>query len=419
MRRSPASQGEAETDALSVPDCMNPHLDKLQPYPFEKLMQLKQGCTPPLELAHIALSIGEPKHAAPAFVLDGIRDQLDQINRYPLTKGMVELRQAIADWLQSRFALGENAVDVEHQVLPVNGTREALFAFAQAVIEPGDDASVLMPNPFYQIYEGATLLAGALPQFLNTTADNGYLPDFDAVSQAEWQRCQLLYLCTPGNPTGAVMSQPQLIALIEKAQQHDFIIASDECYSEIYFDENRPPPGLLQAARACGNDDYKRCVVFHSLSKRSNLPGLRSGFVAGDADVLKKFLLYRTYHGCAMPPPFQLASIQAWQDEAHVRENRECYRRKFDAVIDILQAAIEVHKPDAGFYLWLKTPTEDTAFARDLFDSQNVMVLPGSFLSRQAGNINPGANHVRMALVAPLDECIDAANRIRIFIETL
>ena len=398
---------------------MNPHLDQLQPYPFEKLAALKQGCTPPVDLSPIALSIGEPKHDAPALVLQAIRQQLDQINHYPLTRGMPELRQAIADWLQQRFALGADAIDADSQVLPVTGTREALFALAQTVVDPDGNDSVLMPNPFYQIYEGAALLAGATPQFYNTTADNGYVPDFDAIDEASWQRCKLLYLCTPGNPTGAAIDQAQLMALIDKAQRYDFIIASDECYSEIYFDESRPPPGLLQAARACGNDAFAHCVVFHSLSKRSNLPGLRSGFVAGDAEVLKRFLLYRTYHGCAMPPVHQHASIAAWRDEAHVRDNRELYRQKFDAVLDILQPVIAAKKPDAGFYLWLNTPIDDAEFARGLFVSQHVTVLPGSYLSREHDGINPGSGHVRMALVAPLAACIEAAHRIRTFIQTL
>ncbi len=396
---------------------MNPHLTRLQPYPFEKLARLKQDCQPPQDLAHIALSIGEPKHPAPQFVRDTLAENLDSINRYPLTKGSAELRQAIAEWLQKRFALGDDGINTETQVLPVTGTREALFAFAQAIINPADNASVLLPNPFYQIYEGAALLAGAAPQFCNTTAEHGYLPDFDAISEQQWQRCQLLYICTPGNPTGAVIPEQQLIALIEKAQHYDFVIASDECYSEIYFDESAPPAGLLRAAKACGNDDYHNCVVFHSLSKRSNLPGMRSGFVAGDAAILKQFLLYRTYHGCAMPPAHQLASIAAWRDETHVQHNRELYRQKFDAVLDILTPVIDAQKPDAGFYIWLNTPIDDAEFARGLYHTQNVTVLPGSFLSRESDGINPGNRHVRMALVAPLEECIEAAERLRTYIE--
>ena len=301
-------------------------------------------------------------------------------------------------------------------MIPVTGTREALFAFAQCVVGNTKDALVMMPNPFYQIYEGAALLAGAEPRFYSTLKDNNYLPDFDAIDEDTWQRCQLLYICTPGNPTGAVMSEQQLIGLIEKSLKYDFVIASDECYSEIYFDEEAPPAGLLQAAVNSGNTDYTNCVVFHSLSKRSNLPGMRSGFVAGDENIIKSFLLYRTYHGCAMPPAHQLASIAAWNDEQHVITNRRLYREKFAAVLNILEPVSSAHKPDAGFYIWLNTPGPDTEFARQLFSQQNVTVLPGSYLSREVNGTNPGRNHVRMALVAPLDECIDAAKRIKQFI---
>jgi len=398
---------------------MNPLLQKLQPYPFEKLAALKAECTPPAGLEHIALSIGEPRHPSPEVALAPLRDNLDQCNRYPLTKGSPELRRAIAGWLQRRFELGTDSVDADKHVIPVNGTREALFAFAQCVVDSTTDALVMMPNPFYQIYEGAALLAGAEPWFYSTLKDNNYLPDFDAIDEDTWQRCQLLYICTPGNPTGAVMSEQQLMKLIEKSLKYDFVIASDECYSEIYFDEDAPPAGLLQAAAHCGNTDYTNCVVFHSLSKRSNLPGMRSGFVAGDQHIIKSFLLYRTYHGCAMPPAHQLASIAAWNDEQHVITNRRLYREKFAAVLDILEPVSSAHKPDAGFYIWLNTPCPDTEFARQLFSQQNITVLPGSYLSREVNGTNPGKNHVRMALVAPLDECIDAANRIKQFIETL
>jgi N-succinyldiaminopimelate aminotransferase len=304
-------------------------------------------------------------------------------------------------------------------VLPVAGTREALFAFAQAVVDRSTKPLVLSPNPFYQIYEGAALLAGAEPWFLNTTAENGFLPDLDAVPAEVWQRCQLIYLCTPGNPTGAVADVAYLQQLIGLADEHDFVIASDECYSELYFDEATPPPGLLQAAAAMGRSDYQRCVVFHSLSKRSNLPGLRSGFVAGDAEVLARFLKYRTYHGCALPPPTQAASIAAWNDEAHVQANRDLYRQKFDAVLAILKPVLKVERPDAGFYLWPETPISDIDFAQQLFAQQHVTVLPGSYLSRDAHGGNPGAGRVRMALVAELDECIEAAERIRRFVEGL
>ena len=398
---------------------MNPDLQRLQPYPFEKLGQLKRGITPPADRPHIALSIGEPRHAPPDFVLQAIEKALPSIGQYPLTRGMPALRESIAEWLQRRFKLAAGSLDPERHILPVNGTREALFAFAQAVIDRHRDASILMPNPFYQIYEGAAFLAGADPVFYNTTRDTNYLPDFDAIPEADWQACQLLYICTPGNPTGAVIPQAQLQMLIEKAEKYDFIIASDECYSEIYFDENRPPPGLLEAAQDMGNDDFKRCVVFHSLSKRSNLPGLRSGFVAGDADIMQGFFQYRTYHGCAMPPAHQQASIAAWKDETHVQDNRRLYKQKFDAVLDVLSPLLDVKMPDAGFYLWPRTPIADTDFARRLFAEQHVTVLPGQYLSRESDGINPGAGHVRMALVATLEETVQAAHRIHEFIKSL
>ena len=397
---------------------MNPELDKLHPYPFEKLATLKKGVTPDPQIDHIALSIGEPKHAAPDFVIQNLQQHLASgVSAYPLTKGITELRQAISQWLSQRFHLPQDSLEPEHQVIPVNGTREALFAFAQAVIDRHKSPLVIMPNPFYQIYEGAAFLAGAEPFYLNTTAENNYLPDFDAVDDATWQRCQLLYLCSPGNPTGAVIEKATLKKLIELAERYDFIIASDECYSEIYFNEQNPPAGLLEAAAEMGNTDYSRCVVFHSLSKRSNLPGLRSGFVAGDKEVLKKFLKYRTYHGCAMPLHHQYASIAAWQDEQHVIDNRDLYQKKFTAVLDILTPVLDVKKPDAGFYLWPKTPTSDEEFARNLFAQQNITVLPGSYLSRESQGINPGSQHVRMALVASFDECVEAAQRIRRFLE--
>lgn len=397
---------------------MNPDLKKLQPYPFEKLNALKSDCRPAIE-GHIALSIGEPKHDAPQFVLDCISNNLDQINRYPLTKGSIELRTAIIHWLSRRFKLPDDTLDAEQHVLPVTGTREALFAFAQCFIDRNEDALLLMPNPFYQIYEGAAFLSGATPYFYNTVKENNYLPDFDAIDAATWQRCQIIFICTPGNPTGSVISKQELTKLIKLSQQYDFIIASDECYSEIYFDENAPPTGLLEAANECGNTTFENCIVFHSLSKRSNLPGMRSGFVAGDAQLIKSFLLYRTYHGCAMPPAHQMASIEAWNDEEHVKQNRAQYVKKFDAVVEILKPVIDVSMPDAAFYLWLNTPIDDELFAKNLFAQQNVTVVPGSYLSRECNNINPGKNHVRMALVAPLEKCITAANRIKQYIQTL
>lgn len=396
---------------------MNPQLDSLHPYPFEKLAQLFEGLNAPADKAHIALSIGEPRHPAPAFVLEELARQLPLLSRYPTTRGEAFLRETIAAWLQRRFGL--DRVDAGRQVLPVNGTREALFAFAQAVVDPVPGALVLSPNPFYQIYEGAALLAGATPGFINATADTGFLPDFDSVTADQWKRCQLLYLCSPGNPSGAVLPLARLQQLIELAQRHDFVIASDECYSEIYGDEQAPPPGLLQACAAMGNTDFRRCVVFHSLSKRSNLPGLRSGFVAGDADVLAQFLRYRTYHGCAMPLHHQHASAAAWADESHVRANRDAYREKFRTVLEILGDCLEVEAPDAGFYLWPRTPIADTDFARELFAREHVTVLPGRYLAREQAGLNPGEQRVRMALVATLEECVEAAHRIRRCVESL
>lgn len=395
---------------------MNPNLAQLQPYPFERLARLFDGVTAPAELRPLSLSIGEPQHATPGFITEEVITHLHGLSRYPVTRGIPELRAAIADWLVQRFSLPAGSLDPERQVLPVNGTREALFAFAQCIVSPGSDARVLMPNPFYQIYEGAALLAGARPWFLNTTRESGLLPDFDTVPDAIWERCQLLYICTPGNPTGAVIPVTALQQLIELADRHDFVIASDECYSEIYRDGDMPPAGLLQAAAELGRDDYRRCVVFHSLSKRSNAPGLRSGFVAGDADIMKNFLRYRTYHGCAMPPATQAASIRAWQDEAHVAANRTLYTEKFDAVLDILAPQLDVQSPDAGFYLWAHTPLDDTDFARELLAQQNVIVLPGSYLSRPVNGHNPGRDYVRMALVAPLEDCLEAAERIKSYI---
>jgi N-succinyldiaminopimelate aminotransferase len=398
---------------------MNPNLSQLQPYPFERLKRLFEGATPPPQLQEISLSIGEPRHPTPGFITEEVITHLHGLSRYPLTRGIPELRATIADWLMMRFDLPAESVNPERQVLPVNGTREALFAFAQCLIDPSENPVVLMPNPFYQIYEGAALLAGATPWFMNTTRETGYKPDFDAVPETVWERCQLAYICTPGNPTGAVMDIQQLQQLIQLADRHDFVIASDECYSEIYSDNTAPPPGLLQAAAGLGRDDYSRCVVFHSLSKRSNVPGLRSGFVAGDAGLLEGFLRYRTYHGCAMPPATQAASIRAWQDEAHVAANRSLYTEKFTAVLEILAPVLDVQPPDAGFYLWPQTPVDDTVFARGLLEQQNVVVLPGSYLSRTVENTNPGKDHVRMALVAPLEDCIEAAERIKSYIVSL
>jgi N-succinyldiaminopimelate aminotransferase len=392
---------------------MNPNLERLQPYPFERLARLKQGIVPPSGLAHIALSIGEPKHPTPGFIADALIAHLHGMAGYPTTRGTPELRSTIAQWLSRRFSLASASIDPQRNVLPVGGTREALFAFAQCVIDPTADPIVLLPNPFYQIYEGAALLAGATPAFVNISPARGNLPDFDSVPNETWERCQLLYLCTPGNPTGAVIPLRTLQGLIRMADQYDFVIASDECYSEIYDREDLPPPGLLQAAASMGRDNYRRCMAFHSLSKRSNVPGLRSGFVAGDIELLQQFFLYRTYHGCTMPPHTQAASRAAWSDEGHVRANRELYRQKFDAVLEILSPVLKVRRPEASFYLWPETPGNDEEFARDLFAEQNVTVLPGTYLSREAGGRNPGRGRVRMALVAPVEDCVEAARRIR------
>ncbi|MCJ8169746.1 succinyldiaminopimelate transaminase [Atopomonas sediminilitoris] len=399
---------------------MNPALEHLHPYPFEKLRALFAGVTPAADKSPIALSIGEPKHASPAFVAQALADNLAQLAVYPTTAGLPALRQQIARWAERRFALGDNGLNADTQVLPVNGTREALFAFTQTIIDNRpSDALVVSPNPFYQIYEGAALLAGVQPHYLACHAEHGFIPDFSAVPADIWQRCQLLFLCSPGNPTGAVIPSSTLQQLIALADQYDFVIASDECYSELYFDEAAPPVGLLQACAELGRTDFARCVVFHSLSKRSNLPGLRSGFVAGDASLLQAFLRYRTYHGCAMPIASQLASIAAWNDEAHVLANRDLYRAKFDAVLAILQPVLDVERPDASFYLWPRTPISDTEFARRLYAAEHVTVVPGSYLSREVNGDNPGAQRVRLALVAPLAECIEAAQRIRRFVESL
>lgn len=398
---------------------MNPDLERLQPYPFERLNALKQGLTPPRELGHINFSIGEPRHPTPQVVAEALIAHAHGLSIYPATKGGAELREAVCGWLAVRFHVPQAWLDPERHVLPISGTREALFAFAQAVIDRAGDPLVLMPNPFYQIYEGAALLAGAEPYLLNLRADNGWLPDLDAVPDHVWRRCQLIYICSPGNPTGAVLPQDALIRLIELADRYDFVIAADECYSELYQDEAAPPPGLLQACAAMGRDDFARCVAFHSLSKRSNAPGLRSGFVAGDAGILERFLLFRTYHGCAVPLQVQAASTAAWRDERHVQENRALYRAKFQDVCDILRPVLELEIPAGGFYLWPRTPIADTEFARRLFAEENVSVLPGSFLSRVAHGENPGQDRVRFALVATPEECREAALRLRRFIERI
>ncbi len=393
---------------------MTPHLQQLQAYPFERLRALLAGVAPPEHLRAIPMSIGEPRHAPPPLVIQALHDSLDTLGTYPATLGLPEFRGAVARWLINRFKLTENSVDPDSMVLPVNGTREALFAVAQAVTDRSKDKpAILMPNPLYLIYEGAALLAGAEPIYMNADASNGFLPDLDAVSESIWCRCQLLFLCSPGNPTGAVADITYLKHALELADRYDFIVAADECYSEIYLDELNPPAGLLQAAKTRNNFD--RCIVFHSLSKRSSVPGLRSGFVAGDPKIIKPFLLYRTYHGCAMPTHTQLASIPAWNDEAHVIENRRLYQEKFHAVLPILKPVMNVNAPDAGFYLWPQVG-DDEQFTRDLFAAQHVTVVPGSYLGRATANGNPGKGRVRISLVPSVAECVDAATRIRHFL---
>lgn len=386
---------------------MNSSLSLLHPYPFEKLNALFKDVTP-ADLPLIPLSIGEPKHPAPEFVKQAIIDNFNHLSTYPNSKGLPELRESIARWLTQRFQL--NNISSEDHILPVTGTREGIFSFVQALIRREDHPYVVMPNPFYQIYEGATLLAGAKPYFINCTAENDYLGDFDAVPREVWEKTALLFVCTPGNPTGAVLSKEKLKKLIQLSDQYNFVIASDECYSELWFDQ--APVGLLEVCAEIGRDNYKNCIVFHSLSKRSNLPGMRSGFVAGDSELLKPYLKFRTYHGAAMPVQHQLASITAWNDEAHVEENRQQYRAKFDLFQSELGHLIPLKKPDAGFYYWLQVDN-DEAFAKMLMEKAHVKVLPGRYLSRETEQGNPGENHVRMALVADLAQCEQVVQRLK------
>jgi len=391
---------------------MNPRLQQLQPYPFQRLRALFAGVTANPDFTPINLSIGEPKHATPSIIQDALKQHLDGLASYPTTQGSESLRTAIQQWLVRRYAIP--ALNIDQEILPVNGSREALFAFAQAVINQDDTDTpiVISPNPFYQIYEGAALLAGAQPYYLNTTPASDHLMDLDSVPEAIWQRTQLIYVCTPGNPSGKVMPLSQWQQLFSLSDRYDFVIAADECYSEIYFDEQQPPLGALQAAHQLGRD-WRNLVMFSSLSKRSNVPGMRSGFVAGDAAVLQKFLQYRTYHGCAMSPSIQSASIAAWNDETHVQLNRDLYRTKFAQVTPILQQVLDVEMPDAAFYLWAKSDIADTELALRFYRDLNVTVLPGSFLARDAHASNPGAGFIRMALVASVDECLEAAHRIQ------
>jgi N-succinyldiaminopimelate aminotransferase len=397
---------------------VNPDLAKLQPYPFEKLRLLFKDIVPDPRHAAINLGIGEPKHPTPEFIRQALTQNLDGLASYPATAGTPALREAIAAWARRRYQL--RALDALSQVLPINGSREALFALAQTVIDPGrGDALVLCPNPFYQIYEGAALLAGATPYFLNALPEHGFAIDYAGVPADILARTQLVYACSPANPTGTVMNLAQWRVLFDLADRHGFVIASDECYSEIYLDESRPPLGALAAAQELGRKDYARLIVFSSLSKRSNVPGMRTGFVAGDAELIKAFLLYRTYQGGAMGLPVQAASVAAWGDEAHVIENRRLYAEKFRAVQPLLQAPLVTCVPEGGFYFWSETPVNDEDFARALYREYNVTVLPGSYLARLAHGRNPGSNYVRMALVAPLAECLEAAQRINRFVQEL
>ncbi len=392
---------------------MNPRLDALHPYPFQKLRELFAGVTPPSDLSAINLSIGEPKHPTPPFIQEALIVGLDGLANYPITQGSDALRSSIASWANRRYGV---ALDPATQVLPVNGSREALFAFAQANVDSSRHGRrvIISPNPFYQIYEGAALLAGARPFFLNTIADNNFRMDFARVPEDLWSQVNLVYVCSPGNPTGKVMTLSDWKELFDLSQQHGFVIAADECYSEIYFES--VPLGALTAAKQLGRD-FSRLVIFNSLSKRSNVPGLRSGMVAGDAELIKPFLLYRTYHGSAMSPAVQAASIAAWNDEAHVVENRRLYAEKFAAVMPLLQPHLRFDAPDAAFYLWARVPRDDDEnFARELYRHQHVTVLPGSYLAREAAGCNPGRGYVRIALVDSVAACIDAARRIASFV---
>lgn len=416
-RTQPVPAARPRSTAPYVSDPVNPRLDSLQPYPFEKLRALFKGVTPNPAYAPISLGIGEPKHATTQLILDAVTGALGGLASYPATAGSEALRSAIARWIERRYALPP--LDPATEVLPVSGSREALFSLAQTVIDArpradGQKPVVLCPNPFYQIYEGAALLAGAEPYFVNSAPARNYAPDYSAVPEDVWARTQLVYVCSPGNPTGAVLTLDDWRELFALADRHGFVIASDECYSEIYFDEAHPPLGGLQAAHLLGRG-YERLIMLSSLSKRSNVPGMRSGFVAGDAALLKAFLLYRTYHGAALSPVYQSASIAAWNDEAHVQANRELYREKFGIVTPMLAEVLDVRPPDAAFYLWAnvaRTGLSDTEFARRLYADYNVTVLPGSYLARTARGVNPGRDFVRIALVAGTAECVEGARRI-------
>ena len=396
---------------------MNTNLSKLQPYPFEKLNKLISQHKVDTQLQAISLAIGEPKHPTPAIIKDELIKNINELCKYPTTRGANALRNACASWIRNRFQISEKNFDSKKNILPVNGTREALFAIAQCVIDPTNKPIVLIPNPFYQIYEGAALLAGAEPIYYDCTVIDGDIPALWEINDKIWQRCQLLYICTPGNPTGEVAPAHTLTKLLEYSAQHEFVIASDECYSEIYAPNTTPQNGLLHYAQEIGNDTFQNCIAFYSLSKRSNAPGLRSGFVAGSSELIEQFFSYRTYHGCAMPLPTQAASVAAWSDESHVESNRQQYAAKFDAVLDILQPVLPCQRPDAGFYLWPKLPMNEVEFCKLLYIKKNVLTLPGSYLARSVNGYNPGENRVRLALVAELAECIEAAQRIKELLE--
>ena len=395
---------------------MNSGINQLHAYPFEQLKILLAD-TKPTNLPPIKLSVGEPQHPPPTAALQSIIENVSQFGKYPLTRGKKLLREVCLEWLCKRFDLDPTTLDADRHILPLNGTREGLFAIGQSLINRNNHPIVIMPNPLYQIYEGSTLLAGAEPYYLNCLENNKFLPDFDITPDEIWHRCQLVYLCTPDNPSGAVLPQTVLQNLIGLAHRFDFSIVADECYSEIYYDEAAPPRGLLAASQAMSNAKYARCLAFYSLSKRSNLPGLRSGFVAGDAQLLAQFLRYRIYHGCSMPPPLQQASISAWRDEQHVIENRSLYREKMQRFIEIIGDRIPLRMPAAGFYLWPDIGTNSEQFTRLLYKQQNLEVLPGMYLSRQVNGINPGINRIRIALVAEYKTCEQAAHRLHDFLD--
>jgi len=395
---------------------MNPRLELLQPYPFERLRALLGATKPAAGLRPISLGLGEPQHPTPALVKDALAANLSGLSRYPVTLGLPQLRAAVSEWLARRHGIA--APDPAKQVIPVNGSREGIFSIAQAVLDPGEkDALVALPNPFYQVYEGSTLLAGAKPYFINAVAANGLAPDWDAVPESIWRRVRMMYVCTPSNPHGRVMTLEEWKRVFDLSERFGFVVVSDECYSEIYFHETRPPLGALAAARSLGRETYPRLVVLGSLSKRSSAPGLRSGYAAGDAALLERYMAYRTYHGAAMSNAVQMASIAAWNDEAHVAENRRLYREKFAAFFERVNPVLPLVMPDAAFYFWADVGPDDVAFTRDLFAETHITVLPGSYIARESNGVNPGRGYVRMALVSTVEDAIEAAERLRGFIE--